>query len=200
MRSARVLLSVGCVLLSSAYAAAGPLVLNYRTEVLNNDGARIDLPAAGSLTLGQQSPGAWRGNVSVFIPMDGSAFPGATPPDPEQPWATSTDHSFQLRLTLTDPATGASGDVTVTGGELADWIYRPDEEVRGWAFMGTAGWVEAQPVTIGGTTYRFEDGDGVGVLAVNATANTPEPGTLLMAAGGLTSLAGVAVRRRRKAG
>jgi hypothetical protein len=110
----------------------------------------------------------------------------------------SYSDQFQVRLTLSDPVSGQSGAITVSGWEDTYWTFRAgDYPWAGWRSEGTNYTLTAAPgrLTLNGMNYNFgptDDSDvSVNALTITASKQTPEPGTFLLAAGGLFSVAGV---------
>ena len=122
------------------------------------------------------------------------------------------DTRFAVNVMFTDTATGASDTITVTGTARSEWMKRWDgrvdpEQARVTFDPGT--WT----ATVGGTTFaittrdehtpRYDPGQGNGritgglqLTATPVTAQTPEPGTLALAAVGLLPVVGLYRRRK----
>jgi hypothetical protein len=218
MRTARLTFSVSALLLLPLTAAAEPIPLNtfgkpitvnYHADVLANTGASLVLPADGTITLDRQAVGNWRGSLPVFTPHDGLGAGAPANPVDGQEYGYSNE--FRVRLTLSDSLSGQSGAVTVSGWESVEWIFRAgDEPWAGWrsegTFFGLSLGTTGRPndpmrLALNGVNYdfstTFKGGDFASALTLDAAPSAPEPGTLLLAAGGLLSAAGV--RRWRRA-
>jgi hypothetical protein len=111
---------------------------------------------------------------------------------------------FQVQLTITDAASGQSGVVTAYGTGQA---HQHDDMLAAPTFGFLLSQGADQSLTLGGNEYAVkfhatEDvgiADGVGISAdvTASAANTPEPGTLLLAGLGFASCGGLWLRRRR---
>src|SRR5690242_2127525 len=120
-------MKIRCVVLATlglsalpSVGSAGPLSLGYHAEVLDNTGTRLTLPADGTIVLEQQTDRSWKGSVNVFWPQD-SYFPDNLPANPTDGQFYSYTNDFRVRLTVTDPTSGQSGTVALSGVEQGGW-------------------------------------------------------------------------------
>lgn len=188
-------------------ASAGPLTLVYHADVLDSTGAWLALPAYAPSSLAQQTDRSWRGTLSVVWPQD-HFWGNDIPADPADGQFYSSERPFQERLSLTDPVSGQTGAVILSGWVRSDWEYYVNWDPigppwgtpwTGWRFSGSDWGLDAAPgrLTLSGVDYSFASGgDGSGDLGVTARASTPEPGTAVLAGMALGALGLRRLRRR----
>jgi hypothetical protein len=121
--------------------------------------------------------------------------PGPQAADSYTAWTT-----FEVRVSVTDQATGQTVALVLPGGAVDDWTY------RAWdgRWLNTVHRLDLGDGFGGNTTaadigfvrytlsVRPEDDHRVGVYTLTATATNPEPGTLALA---LLALAPLGLRR-----
>lgn len=197
MRNAR-WVAVALLALPSA-ARAGPIVWDYRTEVTYDR----DYGSRFAVTL------APAGTVSTTPGEVGGAelFTSTGNPRPE-PGSYGVSYGFTISVTITDRASGESGTLDFAGGYSTQWSYtdaeRDDPDRWRWDGEGSSfgDIFNRRVLNLGETVYSVwvEGGgqgqfpNGVMLVEVASTANTPEPGTLVLAGLGL---AGAGLVRRR---
>jgi hypothetical protein len=208
MRVFRLLLTAAALFALSATAEAGPIRFTYRIEA--EHGPSED--GAGEFAVNHRSPG--RGWVDHSRPSAdlASLWLRPAPPlhDPDwQPGISNTvsrTTTFEVGVTLTDRASGVSGDLTLTGTAGSQWMHRWDGLYRGegtWiSFEGS----QTRELTLGQHVYTIEAGQAFdprdaevwASISVKSSpmVHNPEPGTLVLGGLGLAA-AGLARRWRR---
>ena len=121
--------------------------------------------------------------------------------------------SYRLSVAITDAASGQTGWVRYTGraGEDASWVGDPpyQQPTDRRAYVAGLTPTTAETLHLGGHDYRVavtgrSGADGSAYLdaavSVGAVSESPEPGTLAVAAVALAGVAGARWRKRRWAG
>lgn len=191
------LLSLLLPLFSQA-ASAGPIEWSYKTEVVyaQDYGPRFTVALAPDGTV-TATPGE-ADYVQLFTST------GVARPDPGD---YLVRYDFDVRVTLTDVASGESAALTFAGNYASMWMYQPDTPADQWRWEWEAStfgdaW-DTREVVLGANRYSvraYGGGSGqfpFGEMGVQAAplpvSATPEPGTLALAGIGLT---GAIVRGR----
>lgn len=207
MRQFKTLTAVIGLVFSTAPAVAGPIFGGYEYELLGTTVTPGDLdPGKVMFT---ELPSAVPGVVTAVTLTPYLGGPGAgSYTDPN--WVegnsdgVSAESRFDVKVRITDPASGQSGVVAVTGIAHADWNHRWDGLwLTDHAWVSGAGWGD---LILGDTRYvlRVDEVESFGdpvtsrvTIQTTPAETAPEPGTLGLAAAGLAPVFGVVLRRRR---
>lgn len=205
MRVFRLLLTAAALSALSTSADAGPIWFTYRIEAEHRPSA----DGGGEFAVNHNSPG--RGWVGPSRPSAdlASLWLRPAPPAHDPDWQPGVSNivsratSFEVGVTLTDRASGVSGDLTLTGTAGSQWMHRWDGLYRGEGAWISFDGSQSRELTLGRHVYTVDAGQGYDPLdgevwasiSVSAFPN-PEPGTLVLGGLGLAAV-GIARRWRR---
>ena len=188
-------------LLAPSLVYASPITWSYSSEVVyaQDYGSRFQVNLA---TPGTESTEAGEIGFAPLFDSNGVSVP--------EPGSREARYEFQIKVTLTDVASGESGLLTFDGHYSSMWAYQDGAPQNTWVWefehsdFGDVN--EYVTLDLGQTRYsmraygggpgRFPDGEiNVTVADLPDTPGVPEPGTLAL---GVIGLGSAVLRLRRR--